>query len=215
MFFFTRWLETLFLVVLLSVTLIGCALVQEFDPPKFVAPPVVETKPKSSPARELGSLWSETSSWNEIYSVSVARSVGDLVIVRFEEPLKQSLKARVDELFKVEAPEPEDPPQEDENGKRIVKAPAPAAKKETFDASLRATIREVHPRGIYTIVAADTLRVGTHEPYVYLEGQIRDRDIAADETISSGSIQGLRFDVYPVSPQRIAAGTGTGNGNTP
>lgn len=198
-----RFIECFTLLGFASLTLGGCALVQEFETPVALKPPPIEKRTAAPASRALGSLWSEDSPWNDIYSVSVARVVGDLVIVQLDESMKQSLKSRVEALYRDDTrPEPE--PELDANGKPIAKKPAPA--KDATVAVLRATIREVHPRGVYTIVAADRVRVGENEPYVYLEGQVRDRDIAADETVSSAAIQGIKFDVYTTSPQQLTAG---------
>lgn len=185
------------LVLFFLMTVFGCSS-QEVAAPKKKAEPELP-KPRT---RELGSLWSDDSRWNDVYADAPSRLVGDVVTVKLTEPMK----ARI--LQKAEAPmlaaqkekekkeaDPKAP------ATQAAAAPAPVApgKVAQIDAPplMRATIQEILPRGIYVISGMETVKVKDMEPTIKLTGRVRDRDLDAEDAVSSDAIQNLDLQVKP------------------
>lgn len=136
------------------------------------APPKVEvvTAPIK---REPGSLWSENSRWNEIYSLPSTRSVGDVVFIKPTEAFKRVLVSRL------QSPSPGDAKKTTTD---IVKAePQIDLENVTF----AATIKEVQRRGIYRVSSEQRFTLGQKEKKLLLEGNIRERDIGSDDMVGS------------------------------
>lgn len=162
---------------------------------------VLETTPTnmepSTPSRSLGSLWSNGSSWNHLYSSSASRVAGDLVEIK----VGNSLRDRIDGMYRAMAGDRlnEPPPMEGEDAEKA-KAKAKAAKPEEkidVPGMIQGIIREVNGKGIYRIEVSDSIRLGRDEPRIYLQGQVRDRDIDGEDRVSSDSIYGLRLQLKP------------------
>lgn len=160
-----------------ALALAGCSTLEEVvqtAPPQ----PVV---PKKTVHRELGSLWSEDSMWNHVYTAASARVVGDIISIRLDEAFQN----RVAKL------KPES---------RAEEVPGAVAAKAAGDIVLRGTIEEVGARGVYRISASDTLRMGDWEPYLVLKGRVRDRDISAVDEVNVASVVDLGFELLRNPP---------------
>lgn len=207
-----------FAVVLTSLG--GCSL---FTPSKneveIQPPPKVthfsQQKPKKI-QRELGSLWSEDSSWNQMYSPTQTRAPGDIVTIR----LDKKFMARLEQAIK--RPDLEaDPAAENKDGKKDPKKDAKAAKAPTDVATapvpsteanaegrgpasakaptklpetVEVTILEALPRGVYRVAANHGFKPAEDSPFVYIQGLLREREIAADDTTTSDALLDMKFE---------------------
>lgn len=180
------------------------------------APRVVNSVPTPTPTkREPGSLWSEDSTWNGIYSPTQSRYPGDIITVKLTPILKSKIVAMVDspERQKDEKEAKEKDAKEKTQGKD--KEPArggkeaqagagggPAASGKDDTQTMEMTILEILPRGIYKVAANKGLHIGAQDPYVTLEAQLREKEVSADETASSDSLFNLRMSVIPTEDLR-------------
>lgn len=161
--------------------LAGCASLfskfSEESAPKTVEPTPPPTKIAK---REVGALWSESSAWNDLYAASSSRVMGDPIKIQISENFKRRM-----------APSPEKAAEPNKEG----------ANDETK--VVEAVIREVLPRKVYAISANQDIRIGGKQTRLHLTGNVRERDIAADETVSTDSI--FNLTVEPQLPQVAAA----------
>ncbi len=174
----TRALVRFIIVSLMAaMAMAGCSALEETVQTAAPQPPA----PKKVVQRELGSLWSEDSMWNHVYTAASARVVGDIISIRLDDAFQN----RVAKL------KPES---------RNEDAQSAAAPKSTGDIVLRGTIEEVGARGVYRISASDTLRMGNWEPYLVLKGRVRDRDISAVDEVNVASVVDLGFELLRNPP---------------
>lgn len=195
-------------------------------------PRIIQSVSNKKPAKkEPGSLWSEDSKWNELYSVGPTRQPGDVITVK----VTDSLKARIAQLVAAKTgkpmadiknggePLPTPEPQKSNDrapastgaGKNDPKAAAattaaatPGAKKPSLDTkAFEATILEIMPNGVYKIASNQGLKVGgPDEPYVSLEGNLREREVAADDTVSADSLLGTKLDLVDYNQPNVIPG---------
>lgn len=199
-----------------SLVLSGCSWfspakkeVEILPPPKITH--VSRQKPKQI-KRELGSLWSEDSSWNQIYSPTQTRSPGDIITVKLDKKFISKLE------LAVKRPElEEEPKKDDKDKKKDKKSPEPEATAENMNANsegagggrspasttasapklpdiVEVTIVEVLPRGAYRVAANQGFKPTVDAPYVYIQGMVRDREIGEDNSVSSNSLLDLKFE---------------------
>lgn len=138
-------------------------------------PPTVEGV--ASPIkREPGSLWSENSRWNEIYSLPSTRSVGDVVFIKPTEAFKRVLVSKL-----------QSPSAEDKNSEKAITDKREKAEPQIDleNVTFAATVKEVLPRGIYRVSSEQRFKVGQNEKKLVLEGNLRERDIGSDDMVGS------------------------------
>jgi flagellar basal body L-ring protein FlgH len=183
-------LNFLLMAALAMGALAGCAALEEA--PVVVPKPVVTVKKPA--ARELGSLWSEDSMWNHVYTAAAARVVGDIVSIRLDEAFqKRLLRLKPESGNRSTASETGSAP-------GASGAVDPNAGATTSELVLRGTIDEVGPRGIYKISATDTLRMGNWEPYIVIKGRVRDRDINVADEVQVANVVDLGLEVLRNPP---------------
>lgn len=202
-------LAPLFLAALFT----GCSLFTGAKEETVVIPPPKITHNPYQKAhqtvRDLGSLWSDDSYWNQMYSPTQSRVPGDIVTVKVTKPFL----ARLEMGLKRPTPVVE----EKKDGKDEKKDPAAAAARDLASApaadgttppgrgpavlpgaklpeSFEVTILEALPRGMYRVAANHGFKPAVDSPFVYIEGVLREREIAQDDTVNSEALLDLKFD---------------------
>lgn len=122
--------------------------------------------------REPGSIWSEGSTWNVLYSPPMQRQVGDVLLLRPTDAFKTEVAARAGTNLAAEAGQGGN-----QNG------------------HILAVIREVLPRGIYRVEAKQPFKVGFRDHDIELEGKIREYDLAVDDSTTTDSVLELSMKV--------------------
>jgi len=168
--------------ILLCFSLVRCASAPEERIVKNEPPP----KPKLREVhREPGSLWTEDSRWNDLYSVVPSRITGDILKVKINEELKQKL-ARILDPQKTIGASKESLAQAALETKAL--GNADPRTKEPEAEFLDASITEILPRGVFAISARQVVRLGTVQTRVELSGNVREKDIAQDDSVQSDAI---------------------------
>jgi flagellar basal body L-ring protein FlgH len=173
-----RVLKSLFFLMA-AVIVSSCAFfeseVVQKDPPK--TEPTKKVMPPPAPKHELGSIWSEGSKWNELYSgYTGGRSVGDVIFVKPGEAFKGLIAPRGDR--------PGSPP---------IEYPGSA---NSHDSNLVVvSIKDVLSPGIYVISGDQQLKVRGHDEKISLSGKIRERDIGADDSAPSDAVFDMNLEV--------------------
>ena len=167
------------------------------------------TKPNSNLAslkREPGSLWSENSKWNELYSAASGRSVGDGIRVRIGPSLKSRLRLLAD---KDPGKYPPESPPKDNRALASVAPPTAAAATTTDEDPiyLDVTIKEIQPKSVFRVVTNQTIRFDNREAKLQLEGNVRERDIAMNDTASSDDMFNVAVEAkfFDLEAHRVAA----------
>lgn len=175
------------------------------DEVEILPPPKVTHIPQQKPKRiqrEIGSLWSDDSSWNQMYSPTQTRAPGDIVTVKLNKNFMSRLEQAVrrPEL----APEVEDDKKTKKNQKepkKVEEANSTVTSNEkdkkpalTLPETVEVTILESLPRGVYRVAANHGFKPAQDAPYVYIQGMLREREIAADDTASSDALLDLKFE---------------------
>lgn len=176
------------LAALLCGILSGCSLfsteesveVVQGAPPKPVLKKVV---------REPGSLWSEDSRWNDLYTVAPSRVLGDMLKIKIQDGLKQ----RFEKMVAAQKAVIDNPPVAKiaavAEGKAPEADPKVAAKPE--QEFLDAVITDVLPRGVFAIAARQIVKAGPVEMRMDLVGNVREKDIGTDDVVPSDAIINL------------------------
>lgn len=167
---------------------VSCAGIENRPKTEEAAP--VAVPEAKAPPREPGSLWSEDSTWNHLYSVSTFRSVGSFVFIKPSERLVSLIETKIErEKEKASRDKDKDKKKLTDAQKKIAKKKETKKGKEKRDVSelpvIVATIQESHPRGIYSVVAEQRMDIEGEEHQIILEGKIRDKAIEEDDTVSS------------------------------
>jgi flagellar basal body L-ring protein FlgH len=184
----------------------GCATLEETQTPK---PLVAATAPTKKPAsRELGTLWSEDSMWNHIYMATSARVVGDIITIHLDERFRNRVLAfrEVPTETEGQAAKPPERAVASEGAPAASSAASKSAAPPKADLVVRGKIEEVGPRGVYRISASDNLDIEGWEPYITLQGRVRDKDIDENDGVQIGNIVELNFDVLRNSPSTTSQG---------
>lgn len=129
--------------------------------------------PEPEPTREPGSLWSERSSWNRIFSYRTFRKAGDTVTIRPTETLRGKISERLFETL--------------ESDRQLSTS--------FDDKQMVATIRDVSADGLYKIVANQVVRVGQQYQEVNVEGKVREKDISPDDSVLSDFIHEMKLEL--------------------
>ena len=205
------------LFLLLMTSLSGCSWFNttknevEIQPPPKVTH-VAKQKPKRI-KRELGSLWSEDSSWNQMYSPTQTRTAGDIVTIKLDKkfmsrmeqairrPVSEEVKGEDKENKKVKAKDktPEkaeiESNPEESNSVQSSRGPASVANNTyKLPETIEVTIVEALPRGFYRVAANHGFKPAADSPYVYIQGVLREREIASDDSASSDALLDLKFE---------------------
>jgi flagellar basal body L-ring protein FlgH len=159
------------LIRILSIGVLGscCSCANFFRPVDTqLAPPpapVAETKVvPPAPKRELGSLWTEESRWNDFYSHKKERAVGDIIILHPSDAFRLSVAQ-----------------QAGHQGVEISSA-------DRQNAYVIAKVTSVLPQGVYALAAAQSLKIGVRNHDIKFEGKLRESDIAPDDSSSTDMV---------------------------
>jgi flagellar basal body L-ring protein FlgH len=165
---------------LVLFVLSGCAWFHPFDNEAVNEPvkpkPVAKPEPKSD--KQLGSLWSESSKWNEFYARRTDRAAGDLVILYPSDGFRINVANRAGHA------EVEVTRADRENNHIIAK------------------ITEVLPQHVYAITAKQTLKVGNRVHPIEFTGNIREQDIGPDDSASTDLIFNSNLVVESDTPSQ-------------
>lgn len=190
------------LLTILAIALLpACAVLGPEDPAPIVVKPAAARPIPRMPKKQFGALWSEDSTWNDIYSASAGRQIGDIVVVKLDEVTKHAIVERYDQILPPVVEEVVPPTAEEEaktpaqKQKEAMVAKAEKLKESQVPKTVRAFIREIRPRGMYVIAGQETVRFGPRTPRVAIEGTIRDRDIDSTDSILIDQLLNPRMDV--------------------
>jgi len=196
---------------ILILTLFGLSSCSWFYPSKdeveILPPPKVTHVPKQKPKRilrEIGSLWSDESSWNQMYSPTQTRAPGDIVTIKLDKKFMSRLEQAIRRPEKpVEVEKDEKGKGKDvnkEKEKKTAELENPMGEEKGKKAPLKlpetveVTILESLPRGVYRVAANHGFKPAEDSPYVYIQGMLREREIAADDTANSDALLDLKFE---------------------
>lgn len=176
------------------------------------APRVAQTVPiAKSSKKEPGSLWSEDSKWNSIYSASAARMPGDVITIKVNEPFKQRIASTMNQNRKPDEPKvvvdgTGDKPAENkaeskgdkkEENRDVASAQSSGGNANKDDTkTVDATILEVTPNGYYRVGLNRAFKIGKDDPFVTVEGSIREKEISTDDTVSSDALLNLKIENF-------------------
>lgn len=196
-------MKRIFFAVLL-LWMPGCAWfgTKSAPPEEMNAAPKVAHKyevPKPG-KREPGSLWSEDSRWNTIYSSGSSRMVGDVVTVKVNEPFKDRISMAMNQNRKPEANKPatetkENKPETKSDSREPASVNQAMAKKDDTS-EVEATILEVLPNGTYRVGVNRAFKIGREQPYVVLEGVVREKEIGSNDSVSSDALMNLKLETF-------------------
>jgi flagellar basal body L-ring protein FlgH len=196
-------------LLVLFLFLQGCAWVGNKKSPfenVDASPKVGHKLDVEKPAkREPGSLWSETSSWNRIYDSSGSRQVGDTLTMKVNEPFKERILMAMNEGKKADSTKSNDGKAET---RETASANQSSAKKDDTSV-VDATILEVLPNKSYRIGVNRAFKIGRERPYVVLEGQVKEREIAADDSFSSDALMNMKVDTFDEQKHAVPEETKT------
>lgn len=185
--------------------------VEYLNPPKIVytAPPT-----KKPPTREQGSLWSEESHWNEIYSPVIGRSLGDVIVLNLNPNFKNRVlttmypyrnfeqdKKEIEEAKMLAAAEEASKKDQKAGEGDASRAPASTAAAKNEPKVAEVTIIEVLSKGLYRVSANQGMQISDKNTFVSFEGTIKEKDIANDGSTNSDSLLSLKVEV--VQPEKL------------
>lgn len=207
--------------IFLFLVLASCTTVNQPVKEVVLSPKPAPVFASKQVKRQPGSLWSEDSRWNEMYTLPVSRLVGDIVSIKIDE----AFKSRIAALTPPELPTPQKDakdsasPKESSESKDPKDAKAVAKKdksteeaptvtvKDPSDASrvtvdtskdsktFEAVIREILPRGVYGVYSSQVLVVDGKTVLVTLDGNVKERDIAASDVAPAENLFNVRMQV--------------------
>ena len=180
------------------------------------APRVIQSVPVTKVAqREPGALWSEDSRWNSIYTVSPSRMPGDVITIKVNEPFKQRIISSVNQNKKpgekkvlvdgTEEKNAKTPPAEKKEESREPASISDQNTGKNDTKTVDATILEVLPNGFYRVGVNRAFKIGKDEPYVTVEGSVREKEISTDETVSSDSLLNLKIENFDEKKNKLSA----------
>lgn len=193
------------LIVFVFLLLPGCAWFgTKSAPPEEMnsAPKVAHKYEVPKPAkREPGSLWSDDSRWNTIYSSSNSRLVGDMLTLKVNEPLKDRIAMAMNQNRRPEANKTGSDTKTDSKDANKAESREPASAnaamaKKDDTSQVEATILEVLPNGAYRVGVNRAFKVGREQPYVVLEGVIREKEIGSDDSASTDALMNLKLETF-------------------
>jgi flagellar basal body L-ring protein FlgH len=147
--------------------------------------------------REPGSLWSEDSRWNAVYSSGSSRMVGDPITLKVNEPFKERISMAMNQNRRIEpAKGASDNKNESKNESREPASTNQAMAKKDDTATVEATILEVLPNGAYRVGVNRAFKIGREQPYVVLEGVVKEREISSDDSASTDALMNLKLETF-------------------
>jgi flagellar basal body L-ring protein FlgH len=190
--------------LLTLILLVSCSSWQPKPPPvvRKAAPPPPDITDLVSPPKprqqELGSIWSENSTWNSFYSVTTAREVGDIIVLKLDAKYKNLIQKDLEAISPTIVPKTQ---ATTTTTTTTADAPPVDLQKDTPtpDISVRAFIQSVLPKGVYKITAAESIRIGNRDPYVVLTANVRDADITSNGQTTSEKLINPRVEVFSES----------------
>ncbi len=200
-------------LVFLFLFLPGCAWFGTKSTPQEEAstnPKVAHRYEMAKPSkREPGSLWSEDSRWNTIYSSSNSRMVGDMLTLKINEPFKDRVSMAMNQNRRVDPVKPAGDVKADAKNDNKSESREPAnvnqgAVKKDDTAQVEATILEVLPNGSYRVGVNRAFKIGREQPYVVLEGVIREKEIASDDSASTDALMNLKLETFDEQKHTMA-----------
>jgi len=192
------------------LTFAGCATAPLPLPPpepvRFVqSAPQIPIPKRPKIRRELGSLWSEESHWNTTFGNSQKRQVGDFIMIKIDAFAKTKILDQWDTLFPPKSKSPIPVIGGTSNPNPGTSAPPVTVenkevKRDTDTVLIKATIHEIESNNTYRIIAADTIRVLDHSPYIYVRGLVREKDLDPQESVSANQVLDLKISTYAKGP---------------
>lgn len=148
--------------------IIGCASIKLNEKP---ADKIISTE-KTVILREPGSIWSETSGWNNVFSGVLPRNSGDMIRVHYTDTFREQMTKRL-------------------------KRDLPKAKWESAmdESDLAAQVSEVHAGGLYTISAAREIRFAEDRVRIKMSATVREKDILADDSVTWDQLFNLNWSI--------------------
>lgn len=184
-----------FLIGFFLVSVFGCSLFSsKEDAPVVLAKPEpkpIAMAPKAPPKRELGSLWSDTSAWNNFYGSRAGKSVGEMVMIRPTDGFRLRV-TQVAVPTAVEAPKEGDTLNRKENNNIV------------------ATIADALPNSVYLVSARQNMRINQKDYWVELNGKLREQSVLAETELSSDDLFDVSLEVKgpplppPTEPAKVA-----------
>ena len=155
--------------------------------------------PKSG-NREPGSLWSEESKWNTVYNSFSGRSVGDRLTLKVNENFKDRILMAMNGNKKIELPKsPADAKSQSKDDKKETREPASVglSNPDKDDTSIaEATILEILPNGGYRVGVNRAFKVGRENPYVVMEGLVKEKEIGPDDGFASDALTNIKLETF-------------------
>jgi flagellar basal body L-ring protein FlgH len=184
------------LFVIAVVSLSSCSIFGGEKTAEVVPPPKPEDKKVEAPPApkikmEPGSIWSETSRWNELFTESNSRNIGDVVFIKPSDQFKALLSGKPDRIT--------------QSASDYVNAAA----RESNQIVVR--IKEILPQGVYIVEGDQTLKVRGRVQKISVAGKIRERDIATDDTAPSEAIFDMNLEVNGQDPDATTERTVASN----
>ena len=164
-------------IAIIALTLMfGCASQFEKSIPVAEA---IEVDDELDPLRTPGSLWSEGSYVNGIYSAVSIHEPGDVIFVRPSQRLKNRIALLSGEMpMKVVKVDKKAKDKKTKKKKKIQSAPNIIA----------ATVRRKHGRGVLTIQGNRTVFVDGKQKKLRIRGKVREKDLDEKDFVSSDVI---------------------------
>jgi hypothetical protein len=178
----------------LAVSVLLLASCSSPERPVAEAPKPVELlpAPKVDP-REPGSLWSDSSRWNEIFTPAATRSVGESLSLKLGRILKEQIIAQEPTELKEQREQKKEahiPQRNLSSGVGLI-IPADSVK-------LEAVVEDILPHQILRVSFNKAVKIEGQEPLVSLEGMVRERDIAEDNSVSTDALFNVKVAAtYP------------------
>lgn len=150
----------------LVALMVGCAS-QE---PRVIEKKVMVERPVLQ--REPGSLWSDSSTWNSLFTDFIPRKTGDLLRVKYTDSFRELMMKRLK--------------------RDLPKAKLDAAMDE---ADLAVQISEVFSSGIYNVLAERMVRFEDNRVRLKVTATIREKDIKANDSVSWDELYNLTWSI--------------------
>ncbi len=183
------------LIIVAVGSLIGCASTPEVEERKEMKP---MSRQMGRLPHEPGSLWSEDSRWNSMFSVASMRVVGDNITVKLSDRLRAQLLEQADkELSEKVAKLKQEKATEKAKDPKAATSPDGKDKPEGEKADTKeitVTIKEVLPKGVFIVTTKQSVVLGSQPAYVSLDGLVKEKDITNDDTVSSDSVFNLAYN---------------------
>lgn len=179
---------------------IGCGSKPAVVVDTFVPKPVPPPAPKVI-RREPGSLWSEESRWNEIYTVAASRQAGEVLQMKISDAFRAKILAQIPPLpVKEEAKSDSKKDSKNKKDKKEAepaeaKATTPVAEAKPETKTIEVTIQDVLPRGAYNVFSSQMMTFNNRDVLVTAQGNLREKDITNDPSTTTDALFNTQLDV--------------------